>query len=69
MENKTVYAIADSASNFASLVMKLNLALTKVYDGNITEEELIEYCREEIQNHVADAMFVFNGILTDGINP
>ena len=69
MENKTVYAIADSASNFASLAMKLNLALTKVYDGNITEEELVEYCRKEIQNHVADAMFVFNGILTDGINP
>lgn len=69
MENKTVYAIADSASNFANLAMKLNLALTKVYDGNITEEELIEYCRKEIQSHVADAMFIFNGILTDGINP
>lgn len=69
MENKTIYAIADAASNFSSLAMKLNINLTKVYDGTMTEKELIELCQKDIFSHVSDALEIFNGILTDGINP
>ena len=67
MENKTIYAIADAASMFASLAMKLNLAMTKFYDNNITEEELIQYCRKEIVSATGDSLMVFDGILEDGI--
>ena len=69
MKNETIYAILDAASEFSSLSMRLNLALTKVYDSNMTEQECIDYCRKMIQSSASDALDIFNGILTDVINP
>ena len=68
MENKVVYAVTDAASDFASASMKLNLYLARVWEGVWTEEEMLRIVRQEIENTVNDAMFVFEGILRDGID-
>ena len=68
MENKTAYAVSDAASAFASSSAKLGLLLARVWEGVMTEEELIHLAKEEIQNTVDVAMFVFEGILRDGID-
>ena len=68
MENKVVYAVTDAASAFASASMKLNLYLARVWEGIWTEEEMLQIVRQEIENTVNDAMFVFEGILRDGID-
>jgi hypothetical protein len=48
--------------------MKLNLFLARVWEGTWTEQEMLDYARKEIENTVNDAMFVFEGILRDGID-
>ena len=68
MENKTIYAVTDAASAFASSAMKLNLFLARVREGTWTEQEMLDYARQELENTVNDAMFVFEGILRDGID-
>ena len=56
------------SSAFASSAMKLNLFLARVWEGTWTEQEMLDYARKEIENTVNDAMFVFEGILRDGID-
>ena len=66
-----IYAATDAASFYAKASSEISLALARYMDAKkpISEEETIEkiktlisYCNEWMED-------VFNGILTDGINP
>ena len=66
-----IYAATDAASFYAKASSEISLALARYMDAEkpISEEETIEkiktlisYCNEWMED-------VFNGILTDGINP
>ena len=66
-----IYAATDAASFYAKTSSEISLALTRYMDAEkpISEEEtikkikmMISYCNEWMED-------VFNGILTDGINP
>ena len=67
-----IYAATDAAQNFAKASAAISLTLTKYMDeGNkkFTEEETIERIRNIITETIILAPEIFNGILTDGINP
>ena len=66
-----IYAATDAASFYAKTSSEISLALARYMDAEkpISEEKTIEkiktlisYCNEWMED-------VFNGILTDGINP
>lgn len=66
-----IYAATDAASFYAKTSSEISLALARYMDAEkpISEEEtikkiktMISYCNEWMED-------VFNGILTDGINP
>ena len=66
-----IYAATDAASFYAKTSSEISLALARYMDAGkpISEEETIEkiktlisYCNEWMED-------VFNGILTDGVNP
>ena len=66
-----IYAATDAASFYAKASSEISLALASYMDAKkpISEEETIEkiktlisYCNEWMED-------VFNGILTDGVNP
>ena len=66
-----IYAATDAASFYAKTSSEISLALTRYMDAGkpISEEETIEkiktlisYCNEWMED-------VFDGILTDGVNP
>ena len=66
-----IYAATDAASFYAKTSSEISLALTRYMDAEkpISEEEtikkikmMISYCNEWMED-------VFNGILTDGVNP
>ena len=66
-----IYAATDAASFYAKASSEISLALARYMDAEkpISEEEtikkirtLISYCNEWMED-------VFNGILTDGVNP
>ena len=66
-----IYAATDAASFYAKASSEISLALARYMDAEkpISEEETIEkiktlisYCNEWMED-------VFNGILTDGVNP
>ena len=67
-----IYAATDAAQNFAKASAAISLILTKYMDeGNkkMTEEETVERIRNIISETIILAPEIFNGILTDGINP
>ena len=66
-----IYAATDAASFYAKTSSEISLALARYMDAGkpISEEKTIEkiktlisYCNEWMED-------VFNGILTDGVNP
>ena len=66
-----IYAATDAASFYAKASSEISLALARYMDAEkpISEEKTIEkiktlisYCNEWMED-------VFNGILTDGVNP
>ena len=66
-----IYAATDAASFYAKTSSEISLALARYMDAEkpISEEKTIEkiktlisYCNEWMED-------VFNGILTDGVNP
>ena len=66
-----IYAATDAASFYAKTSSEISLALTRYMDAEkpVSEEEtikkikmMISYCNDWMED-------VFNGILTDGINP
>ena len=66
-----IYAATDAASFYAKTSSEISLALARYMDAGepISEEETIEkiktlisYCNDWMED-------VFNGILTDGVNP
>ena len=66
-----IYAATDAASFYAKTSSEISLALARYMDAgeHISEEKTIEkiktlisYCNDWMED-------VFNGILTDGINP
>ena len=66
-----IYAATDAASFYAKTSSEISLALARYMDAEkpISEEKAIEkiktlisYCNEWMED-------VFNGILTDGVNP
>ena len=66
-----IYAATDAASFYAKTSSEISLALTRYMDAEkpISEEEtikkikmMISYCNEWMED-------VFDGILTDGVNP
>ena len=66
-----IYAATDAASFYAKTSSEISLTLARYMDAGepISEEETIEkiktlisYCNEWMED-------VFNGILTDGVNP
>lgn len=66
-----IYAATDAASFYAKTSSEISLTLARYMDAEepISEEETIEkiktlisYCNDWMED-------VFNGILTDGINP
>ena len=66
-----IYAATDAASFYAKTSSEISLALARYMDAEnpISEEKTIEkiktlisYCNEWTED-------VFNGILTDGVNP
>ncbi len=67
-----IYAATNSAQNFANASAAISLVLTKYMDeGNkkVTEEEAIERIRNIISETIIWVPEIFNGFLTDGINP
>lgn len=66
-----IYAATDAASFYAKTSSDISLSLSRYLDDDepISEEELIEKIREKI-SYCNDWMLeIFNGILTNGINP
>ena len=66
-----IYAATDAASFYAKTSSEISLALARYMDAEkpISEEEtikkikmMISYCNDWMED-------VFNGILTDGVNP
>lgn len=66
-----IYAATDAASFYAKTSSEISLTLARYMDAEkpISEEEtikkiktMISYCNEWMED-------VFNGILTDGVNP
>lgn len=67
-----IYAATDAAANFSKAANHISIILTRYMDegsGKYTEEETIEKIRDIITETIIWAPEIFNGILTDGINP
>lgn len=73
MENMNlIYAATDAAANFSKAANQISMVLTRYMDeGNekYSEEEAIERIKDIITEAIIWAPEIFNGILTDGINP
>lgn len=66
-----IYAATDAASFYAKTSSEISLALARYMDAGeyISEEETIEKIKDLISYCNVWMEDVFNGILTDGINP
>lgn len=66
-----IYAATDAASFYAKTSSEISLALARYMDAgeHISEEETIEKIKDLISYCNVWMEDVFNGILTDGINP
>lgn len=74
MKNKNInliYAATDAASYFAKASSEISFALSRYMDIEepVPEEETIKKIRNLISDCNDWMEEVFNGILTDGINP
>jgi hypothetical protein len=67
-----IYAATDAAANFAKAANQISMILTIYMDEGskkYSEEETIERIKDVIAETIIWAPEIFNGILTDGINP
>lgn len=66
-----IYAATDAASFYAKTSSEISLTLARYMDAgeHISEEETIEKIKTLISYCNAWMEDIFNGILTDGINP
>lgn len=67
-----IYAATDAAANFSKAANHISCILTRYLDegnGKYSEEEAINKIKNEIKDCITWAEEIFDGILSDGVNP